>query len=227
MNIQLRGISKSYGNKNSSFTALKDINLCVEKGEMIAIMGPSGSGKTTLLNIMGLMDKPTVGNYILDGEDTLKFNNSKLSKFRNKNIAFIFQNFALVNNETVVDNVLMPLNFRRLSASDKKKRVMDAIESVGLSDKIKSKINELSGGQKQRVAIARAIAADTDIILADEPTGALDRDTGKDILDKLRTLNKEGKTIIIITHDITVAEYCDRTIYIEDGRLIEKEVIPV
>ncbi|WP_160674789.1 ABC transporter ATP-binding protein [Clostridium sp. C8-1-8] len=227
MAIELRKINKTYGAPNSRFKALEDINLIIEDGEMVAIMGPSGSGKTTLLNIIGLMDKPTEGTYMLDGEDTSGFKNLKLSKYRNKNIAFIFQNFALINNETVLDNVILPLSFRKLKSGIKKKIANEAIEAVGLSDKVKNKIKELSGGQKQRVAIARAIASDADIILADEPTGALDRNTGRDILETLKQLNQKGKTIVIITHDISVAEFCDRTIYIEDGRIIKEEAISV
>ncbi|QAA30986.1 ABC transporter ATP-binding protein [Clostridium manihotivorum] len=227
MAIELRKINKIYGTKSNKFMALEDINLTIEKGEMVAIMGPSGSGKTTLLNIIGLMDKPTEGTYMLEEEDTSGFNNLKLSKYRNKNIAFIFQNFALINNETVLDNVVLPLSFRKLKSGIKKKIANEAIEAVGLSDKAKNKIKELSGGQKQRVAIARAIASDANIILADEPTGALDRNTGRDILEKLKQLNQKGKTIIIITHDISVTEFCHRTICIEDGRIVEKEAISI
>lgn len=221
MSIKLVDVCKEYGKKENKLVALKNINISIEKGEMVAIMGPSGSGKTTLLNIMGLMDIPSTGNYILDDEDSSKFNNSKLSKIRNRKVAFIFQNFALVNNETVYENIELPLNFRKIKAKEKNKIIEEAINVVGLNDKKSNKIKELSGGQKQRVAIARAIAADTDIILADEPTGSLDQKTGIDIISKLNELNELGKTVIIITHDKKVANHCNRIIYIEDGMLKE------
>lgn len=219
MSINLININKIYGEKDSTVLALKDIDLNIETGEMVAIMGPSGSGKTTLLNIIGLMDKQTSGQYMLDNEDVIDFNNRKISEIRNKKISFIFQNFALINNETVFENVELPLIFRKIKSKEKSEIINKAILAVGLKSKENKKIKELSGGQKQRVAIARAIAADTDIILADEPTGALDRKTGMDILNKLKELNNLGKTIIIITHDDIVAKNCHRIIHIEDGMI--------
>lgn len=215
--IELNNITKIYGKDNYKTVALNTVNLNVKKGEFLAIMGPSGSGKSTLLNIMGCMDVPSSGNYLLYGNNITNLSNKDLSNIRNTKLSFIFQNFALMNEYTVYDNVELPLSIRKMSSKKKKDLVDLYLGKLGILDQAKKKPSQLSGGQQQRVAIARALCSESDIILADEPTGALDQNTGKDLMALLRELNKQGKTIIVITHDPNVASYCDRTLYITDG----------
>ncbi|MCQ6357524.1 MULTISPECIES: ABC transporter ATP-binding protein [Bacillus] len=214
--IQLANVAKGYGKSN--FSALKDINLTIEKGEMIAIMGPSGSGKSTLLNIIGLIDSPSTGKYFLDGMDmsTLK---SNYHKYRNKEVGFVFQNFSLLDDYTVIENVMLPLIYRRISHKKCIQISKEMLEMVGLERHINKYPYELSGGEQQRTAIARALAQDTKIILADEPTGALDQENGEKIMSILKEINKQGKTVLVVTHDQKVAEYCQRTIRLLDGNI--------
>ena len=218
--IELKNIRKEYGKKDFKFTAIDNINLSVEKGDFIAIMGPSGSGKSTLLNIIGCMDQLTKGEYYLNGKLINKLKNKELSKIRNSTISFVFQDFALMKEYNVYDNVELPLSHRNLSNKQKKQMIIKQLEELGIKDQIKKKPNELSGGQQQRVAIARALVSDAEIILADEPTGALDSKTGMEIMNILSEINKKGKTIIIVTHDEKVASYCNKKIIIKDGRII-------
>ncbi|MGN0143685.1 MAG: ABC transporter ATP-binding protein [Clostridium sp.] len=218
--IELKNIKKEYGKKNFKFTAIDNINLSVEKGDFIAIMGPSGAGKSTLLNIIGCMDQVTEGEYYLNGKLINELNNKELSKVRNSTISFVFQDFALMKEYNVYDNVELPLSYRNLSNKQKKQMVIKQLEALGIKDQIKKKPSELSGGQQQRVAIARALVSDGEIILADEPTGALDSKTGMEIMNILSEINKKGKTIIIVTHDEKVASYCNKKIIIKDGRII-------
>lgn len=218
--IELKNIRKEYVKKNFKFTAIDNINLSVEKGDFIAIMGPSGAGKSTLLNIIGCMDQLTEGEYYLNGKLINKLNNKELSKIRNSTISFVFQDFALMKEYSVYDNVELPLSYRNLSNKEKKQMVTAQLEALGIEDQIKKKPNELSGGQQQRVAIARALVGDVEIILADEPTGALDSKTGMEIMNILSEINKKGKTIIIVTHDEKVASYCNKKIIIKDGKII-------
>lgn len=217
--IELKEIEKEYGKNDNKVNALRGIDFLVNEGEIIAIIGPSGSGKSTLLNILGFLDKATKGKYYFKGELVENLNDKELSKLRNKNIGFVVQNFALIEDYTVFQNVKVPLDYTKLSKREKKKRIEDVLKKLNIENKKEKYPNELSGGQNQRVAIARALVNNPEIILADEPTGALDRRTGKEVMDILKTLNKEGKTIIIITHDKFIADMCDRIIEIEDGKI--------
>ena len=214
--IQLANVAKGFGKNN--FSALKDINLTIEKGEMIAIMGPSGSGKSTLLNIIGLIDSPSSGKYFLDGMDTSTLK-SNYHKYRNMEVGFVFQNFSLLDDYTVVENVMLPLVYRRISHKKRMKISKEMLKMVGLERHINKYPYELSGGEQQRTAIARALAQDTKIILADEPTGALDQENGKKIMSILKEINKQGRTVLVVTHDQKVAAYCQRTIRLLDGNI--------
>jgi putative ABC transport system ATP-binding protein len=217
--IELKHISKEYRNDAIVTPALSDVNLCIETGEFVAIMGASGSGKTTLLNLIGCMDTPTAGTYLFDGMDVGRMKESQRSSIRGRRIAFVFQNFALIEADTVFENVELPLLKRPISRAERKQRVMAALTDVGISELAKKRPIHISGGQKQRAAIARAIACGADIILADEPTGALDSRTEKEILELFTQLNAQGKTIVLITHDRQIAAYAKRLIIIQDGRI--------
>ena len=221
--IELKGIRKTFGKDDGKVEALRGIDLTINEGEMVSIMGASGSGKSTLLNIIGFLDKPTEGNYDFKGQAVDKLIDKELARNRNESIGFVVQNFALIDDYTVSQNVRIPLDYTKMSRSEKNKRVKEIVEKIGLSDKLEKLPNQLSGGQNQRVAIARALANNPNIILADEPTGALDKKTGNEVIDLFKELNKEGKTIIIITHDEKVAKRCKRIIYIEDGRIVGDE----
>ncbi len=223
--IKLKKISKEYRTDNIVTPALCGIDLKIEKGEFVAIMGASGSGKTTLLNIVGCMDVPSSGKYLFDGIDLSQKKERDFSEIRGKRISFVFQHFALIDDYTVFENVEMPLLKQSITKTERKKIVQDSLESVGIKKLSGKKTTHISGGQKQRVAIARAIACGADVILADEPTGALDSKTGKEIMELFTKLNSEGKTIILITHDKNVANYANRQITIQDGRIISDDTI--
>ena len=223
--IELKQITKEYRSDAIVTPALTDIDLSIDKGEFVAIMGASGSGKTTLLNIIGCMDIPTAGTYLFDGTDLSLSNEAKLSSIRGKRIAFVFQHFALIDDYTVFENVEVPLMKQSGTKAERKKKVSAALKTVGISELTRKKPIHISGGQKQRVAIARAIACGADIILADEPTGALDSKTGKEIMQLFSELNAAGKTIILITHDRQIASYANRLITIQDGRILKDEQI--
>lgn len=211
--INLVNINKSYGKNSNKTNVLSDFNFQVEKGEMVAIMGPSGCGKSTLLNILGCIDHPDNGNYFLDGEEINFKNMNKLSNIRNQQISFIFQNFALIKEFTVMENIIFPLRFRKMKYKDKINLATKYLKELGIYDLRNNSITELSGGQQQRVAIARSLTQETNIILADEPTGALDRENSDNIMKLLKDLNKNfDKTIIIVTHDDLVSSFCDRVI---------------
>ena len=216
--IKLENIDKVYRTETIETTALKQINLHVEKGEFLAVMGPSGCGKSTLLNIMGLLDKPTNGNVQIDEMEVKTFGDRKLAKLRNWKIGFVFQNFHLINDLSVVDNVEIPLLYRRMSGKDRRRKALGVLEKVGLSARTKHFPRQLSGGQYQRVAVARAIVGNPEIILADEPTGNLDSVMGAEIMDILMRLNKdENTTIVMVTHDEHLAEQAHRIIRLFDG----------
>ena len=218
--IEVINLSKIYNvGKSNETIALDNINIEIEEGELIAIVGPSGSGKSTLLNILGLMDKPTSGEYIIDNKSLNTIKNSKIHKIRNKYIGFVFQNFALLKEYSVLDNVMMPLNYRKLSNKEKKKIAEYYIKRVGLESHINKNPNELSGGQQQRVAIARALVGQPKIILADEPTGNLDQKTGEEIINLFMDIRKDGSTIVIVTHDMNIANRCDKIIKLVDGKI--------
>lgn len=223
--IDLKHISKEYQSDTIVTPALTDIDLSIDKGEFVAIMGTSGSGKTTLLNIIGCMDVPTTGTYLFDGTDLSLSRKTKLSSIRGKRIAFVFQHFALIDDYTVFENVEVPLMKQNCTKAERKEKVSVALKTLGISELARKRPVHISGGQKQRVAIARAMACGADIILADEPTGALDSKTGKEIMQLFSDLNDAGKTIILITHDKQIASYAKRLITIQDGRILKDEQI--
>lgn len=201
---------------------LKDVNLSVDQGEFVAILGPSGSGKSTLMNIIGCLDTPTAGQYILCGQAVEALDECELARIRNKEIGFVFQQFQLLPRLSSLANVELPLIYAGISERERKQRAIHMLERVGLGDKINNKPNQLSGGQQQRVAIARALVTEPSILLADEPTGALDQKTGQQIMTIFKELHEEGKTIIMITHDQSIARHGSRMIRITDGQLIEE-----
>lgn len=217
MNIlELKNVSKIYDNNT---IVLDNINLSIQQGELIAIMGPSGSGKSTLLNILGLVDSKTKGDYYIKGKDIKELIKNKPHILRNRLFGFVFQYFALLKQYTVLENVMLPLTYRKCSNKEIIKKSEFYLEKVGLLEHKDKKINKLSGGQQQRVAIARALVTETEIILADEPTGNLDQKTGQDIMNLFLEINKSGKTIIIVTHDYNIAKQCSRIIRIIDGKI--------
>lgn len=218
--IELKNISKRYSFGGAVTNALSDISLSIGGGEFAAIMGASGSGKSTLLNIIGCMDTPTDGEYFLDGRDVTKLNSRELTDIRKEKITFVFQNFALMEKYTAYENIELPLVNRRVPAKERRKLVEGAAARLGITEQLRKKPKQMSGGQQQRTALARALASGAEIILADEPTGALDQRNGAELMEIFKTLNADGKTIIIVTHDIAVAERADRIITISDGRII-------
>ena len=222
--IKLNHVSKVYRIGGTKVYALKDASLNVREGEFVSIIGPSGSGKSTMMNIIGCLDTADEGEYFLDGQIVEEYSEKELARIRNKQIGFIFQSFNLIGNLTAEENVELPLIYQKLSKEDRKVRVEDAFEKVGLSDRRRHKPHELSGGQQQRVAIARAIAARPSLFLADEPTGNLDSVTGREIMEIFKELNGEGKTIVLITHDDEVAGQAGRRIRILDGQVSKEEV---
>ncbi|WMJ78375.1 MULTISPECIES: ABC transporter ATP-binding protein [unclassified Sedimentibacter] len=218
--INLIDITKTYDMGSVQVQVLKGITLHVKEGEFLSIIGPSGSGKSTLMNMIGCLDVPTTGEYYLDGKEISTYNEKQLSKIRNQKIGFIFQKFNLLPKLTAFENVELPLIYRGMNAKERKQRSLDALEKVGLSDRMEHKPTELSGGQQQRVAIARALAGDPPVLLADEPTGNLDSKSGGEVMNLIRNLSKDGKTIVLITHDSEVAKEAKRTITIKDGLLL-------
>lgn len=218
--IEFQNICKKYKSGNEILNALDNINIRIENGEFLSIVGQSGSGKSTLMNIMGCLDNPTSGIYRLDGKDVSYFSEKKLSKIRNQKIGFIFQSFNLIPTLSAVENVELPLMYRGLGREKRRKIATQALEKVGLEKRIKHKPSQLSGGQQQRVAIARALSLNPEIILADEPTGNLDTASGNEIMRLLETLNNEGTTLIIITHDNKIANRTKRVISISDGKIV-------
>lgn len=222
--LTVRGLHKTYGKRDSKFEALRGINLQIDRGESVAIIGKSGSGKSTLMHLLALLDRPTKGEITLDGTRTSKLKQRQLNTLRNKEFGFVFQQFFMNANDTVLNNVMLPLKIAGVGSKERKRRAMHALTIVGLESKAKNKANNLSGGQKQRVCIARAIVNDPAVIFADEPTGNLDSATGAKIEEILFKLNREKNiTLIIVTHDEELAEKCDRQIRIADGRIASDE----
>ena len=222
--IEMKGIIKKYyiGEPNE-LEILKGINLKIYEGEFVAIVGESGSGKSTLMNIIGVLDKPTEGSYILDGIDLQNASEKEMNNIRNQKIGFVFQNFNLIGRNSALKNVELPMLYAGINSKKRAERAMSLLEKVGMADRYKHKPNELSGGQKQRVAIARSLANDPAIILADEPTGALDSETSRIVMDIFHELNKnQKKTIILITHSKELAEECPRIITIKDGEIVDE-----
>ena len=223
--IELKNICKSFTLGGETIKALDNISFNVEKGEFVSIIGPSGSGKSTLMNILGLLDVPDSGEYILDDVMIKTAKENSLAEIRNKKIGFIFQNFNLLTKLNAIQNVQVPLMYRGVKHEESNKIAYEYLEKVGLKGREKHLPNQLSGGQQQRVAIARALAGKPEIILADEPTGALDSKTSTEVMELLQNLNEEGQTIILITHDINIAKKAKRIVRIADGKLYEGEVI--
>ena len=220
--VILKHINKVFQlDENLTFQALKNINLEIKQGEFVAIIGPSGSGKSTLMNILGLLDKPTSGSYVLDEHDVAHLKENTLATLRNKKIGFVFQNFNLLSRTKALDNVALPLIYAGVSKKDRLAQAKKALQEVGLADKLNSFSNQLSGGQQQRVAIARALVTNPEILLADEPTGNLDSKSGKDVMNLFEQLHSQGKTIILITHDPNIAKNAKRVIRVKDGELVK------
>jgi putative ABC transport system ATP-binding protein len=224
--IQMRSIVKRYGEGETAVEALRGIDLTIEAGEFVAIVGPSGCGKSTLMNIMGCLDQPTSGEYLLDGQDVSTLADEELSRVRNAKIGFVFQSFILLARTTALENVEMPTMYAR-EPLDTHKRASKLLDDVGLGDRAHHLPTELSGGQQQRVAIARSLIADPAMLLADEPTGALDTRAGLEIVAIFQRLNEQGRTIIVVTHDLDLAEHARRIISLEDGTIVSDEPVEV
>ena len=221
--ITLTSLSKIYRTNEIETVALENVNLTVDRGEFLSIMGPSGCGKSTLLNIMGLLDAPTTGTIEINGTHTEGMKDKELAAFRNKTLGFVFQSFHLINSLNVLDNVELPLLYRRVSSSERRKLAQEVLEKVGLSHRMRHFPTQLSGGQCQRVAIARAIVGNPEIILADEPTGNLDSKMGAEVMELLHQLNKEdGRTIVMVTHSVKAASHAGRVLFISDGTVFHQ-----
>ena len=220
--IELKNITKTYHLGDETLHALDSVSFSVQQGEFVAITGPSGSGKSTLANIIGGLDRPSGGTVIVDGNDLSHISDRKLSDYRNQHIGFVFQSFNLQGTQTALENVMLPLIFARMKPKERRIRAQECLRAVGLSDRMQHKPSQLSGGQRQRVAIARALAIKPSIIIADEPTGNLDSARGEEIMHLLKELNKQGITLLIITHDMSIAHQAQRTIQIKDGHLTER-----
>lgn len=221
--IQLRDIEKHYTLANTRSHALKNINLSIQANEYVAITGPSGSGKSTLMNILGCLDSPSNGKYLLNGTDVSLENETKLAKIRNHSVGFVFQSFNLLPKATAMDNIIQPLVYRMMPSKERISRAAQALRRVGLADKASYFPNQLSGGQRQRVAIARALVTEPDILLADEPTGNLDSKTSYEIMNLFNELHDSGNTIILVTHEQDIANYCRRIIRLVDGEIAQDE----
>ncbi|MDQ0338045.1 putative ABC transport system ATP-binding protein [Caldalkalibacillus uzonensis] len=220
--INIQNLTKTYQVGGEVVHALRDVSLQVKTGEFLAIMGPSGSGKSTLMNIIGCLDRPDSGQYILDGKEIDKLSENELAIVRNKKIGFVFQNFNLLSHMTALENVELPLLYRGMRTKERKMVAYECLQKVGLEERAHHLPNQLSGGQQQRVAIARALVGHPPILLADEPTGVLDSKTGLEIIAVIKSLNEQGHTIIVITHDPSVAEHSKRVVYLRDGQLFQE-----
>lgn len=225
--IDIKDVYKIYSDGDSEIRALDGVSLHIDEGEFVAIVGQSGSGKSTCMNIIGCLDVPTRGKYFLNGEDVSKMNEIQLSEIRNKMLGFIFQQYNLIPKLNLMENVELPLIYRGMKAEERHERAMKSLERVGLGERWSKYPSQLSGGQQQRVSIARALAGDPPVILADEPTGALDSGTGREVMNFIKKLNDEGTTIVLITHDNSIAAEAKRRVQIRDGKIIADEILRV
>ena len=223
--IQIEQLEKTYHLGKVNVEALRGVSFEIISGDFVSIMGPSGSGKSTLMHIIGCLDSPTSGKYFLSGQDVSKLNDNQLALFRNQKIGFVFQEFNLLPKATILRNVELPLTYNNTHSKNKKQLAIQALEEVGLGNRLKHRPNEISGGQKQRVAIARALVNHPSIILADEPTGNLDSKTGQDIMKMIKKLHDDGNTIILVTHEPEIAQYSQRVLHLKDGLIDRDEVI--
>ena len=219
--VKLQDVWKIFSMGNTEVQALRGINLSIHQGEILSLMGPSGSGTSTCMNMIGCLDRPTKGNVIINGRNTATMNENELAAFRNKTVGFVFQQYFLLPNLSVLENVMLPLRYQRIPIEERRERAEEALVRIGLADRLTHKPNELSGGQRQRVAIARATVTKPALILADEPTGALDSETGHSVLDLFQEINAEGTTIVIVTHDQEIGRTAPRMVRIKDGLLSE------
>lgn len=223
--IEIKNLHKSYKMGSNSLHVLKGINFSVEEGELVAIMGSSGSGKSTLLNILGMLDELDEGSYTLDGVPIKNLNETKAAQYRNKFLGFIFQSFNLINYKSAVENVALPLYYQRVPRKERQEKALKYLEQVGLKEWATHLPSELSGGQKQRVAIARAMAAEPKVLLADEPTGALDSTTSYEVMDLIQKINDNGNTILVVTHEEDIAHMCKRIVHLKDGVIVEDKKV--
>lgn len=221
--ICLQRVTKVYRLEEVQVHALRDLDLTIRKGEFASIIGASGSGKSTLLNIIGCLDLPTAGEYFLNGQEVGRLSDNRLAEIRNREIGFIFQSYNLLPRLSALDNVAWPLIYRGVGARERRRRAMEALERVGLADRLQHRPNQLSGGQQQRVAVARALVGEPGLILADEPTGNLDSVTGRELIDLLKSLHAQGKTLLVITHDFEIARQAQRYITLRDGVIVAEE----
>src|SRR5210317_1701381 len=223
--IEIKDLHKSYQMGSNSLHVLKGINFSVEAGELVAIMGSSGSGKSTLLNILGMLDEANEGSYVLDGVPIKNLNETNAAQYRNKFLGFIFQSFNLINYKSAAENVALPLYYQRMPRKERQEKAIKYLEQVGLKEWAEHLPSELSGGQKQRVAIARAMASEPKVLLADEPTGALDSKTSYEVMDLIQKINDQGNTILVVTHEPDIAEMCKRVVVLKDGIILEDKKV--